>query len=775
MSMMRDLLRVRRDVFGGDAISRPWMKRAAGLGLNFLLGFSMPFARVFTSCAPFGLGMVARAGGGGAGALCLAGAVLGYLVSGGFDWGIRYVAACVLIYTASFLFQSVAAERRWFMPLIAGAVTAVTGLLASFDLTRGLPAHIILLGESLLAGGSAAAFEITLSDRERTSELMETRYQAAFAVFGACLLMALSRFVIAGAMSVGRVIAVLVVMAAACKGGAVFGSAAGAALGFAMDAAAGGTPFFTMAYAFSGMVSGLFGRCGRFAYVVSFMGANLAAVLWSWGTALRIDALFECFAASMIFMVLPDETLDYAGSLMRQPRLGSGDTGTRRYTAARLERLGEAFRALYETVRGNLECGTNDGDISTAFDRAADAVCASCRRKDICWHRDYIDTLTVINDASPAMLKRGRLERGDLAERFLENCQNADALVGAVNSELRGMMYRRQFRSRMAENRSAAYSQYLDMAQIVEAAAAGMQSDCRSDPAAERRLLRYLAGVDVDAGVSVFRDGRGRLRVMIESARCAALVSRGEWLEELSAVLGARMCCSKAEDGTDGKLLLSEAEPLAVSVGIASMKKHGENVSGDRGTYFKTEEGVLCVILSDGMGSGETAAQDSLDTVHILELFLRAGVAPDTAMKMLNSVLLLRGGNDWGYATVDLMCIDLFTGETGFYKYGAAPSYVRSSKSVRRVRGESLAPGFGLGEEGKPDVVRMKLRAGAKAVIVSDGVAGESDDRWLRDMLSAEQLPEAKMLARNVLRTAMKEHGMTDDMTVLAVYVEERK
>ena len=77
MSMMRDLLRVRRDVFGGDAVSRPWMKRAAGLGLNFLLGFSMPFARVFTSCAPFGLGMVARAGGGGAGALCLAGAVLG--------------------------------------------------------------------------------------------------------------------------------------------------------------------------------------------------------------------------------------------------------------------------------------------------------------------------------------------------------------------------------------------------------------------------------------------------------------------------------------------------------------------------------------------------------------------------------------------------------------------------------------------------------------------------------------------------------------------------
>lgn len=43
------------------------------------------------------------------------------------------------------------------------------------------------------------------------------------------------------------------------------------------------------------------------------------------------------------------------------------------------------------------------------------------------------------------------------------------------------------------------------------------------------------------------------------------------------------------EDSVRGdSLLLLEAEPLAVSVGIASMRKKGEAVSGDRGTYFKT-------------------------------------------------------------------------------------------------------------------------------------------------------------------------------------------
>ena len=42
------------------------------------------------------------------------------------------------------------------------------------------------------------------------------------------------------------------------------------------------------------------------------------------------------------------------------------------------------------------------------------------------------------------------------------------------------------------------------------------------------------------------------------------------------------------------------------------MKKEGESVSGDRGTYFKTDAGALCVILSDGMGTGEDAAGESV-------------------------------------------------------------------------------------------------------------------------------------------------------------------
>lgn len=222
-------------------------------------------------------------------------------------------------------------------------------------------------------------------------------------------------------------------------------------------------------------------------------------------------------------------------------------------------------------------------------------------------------------------------------------------------------------------------------------------------------------------------------------------------------------------------MVLLEAEPLAVSVGVAAMKKEGEPVSGDRGTYFKTEQGVLCVLLSDGMGSGEQAARESISVVRILEKFLRSGVEPGTAMKLLNSVMLLKNGDSWGYATVDLMCIDLFTGQAGFYKYGAAPSYIRSGKTVRRVKGVTMAAGILAGEGDAPDVVRMRIRPGHVALIVSDGVVTKEDDGWLRDMLLDFDGTDTRALARDVIRQAGERYGGSDDMTVLAVRVEERK
>ena len=198
------------------------------------------------------------------------------------------------------------------------------------------------------------------------------------------------------------------------------------------------------------------------------------------------------------------------------------------------------------------------------------------------------------------------------------------------------------------------------------------------------------------------------------------------------------------------------------------MKKR-EPVSGDRGTYFKTDQ--ECCASYSRTWHGQRPRGERKATVRILRLLLRS--ESDIAMK-INSVMLLKNGEDWGYATVDLMCIDLFTGETCFYKYGAAPSYIKNGKLIRRVRGESLAAGLCAGECAAPDIVRMRLKPGNIALIASDGVLAAENDKWLKSLLSNWEGNDTKALAKEALQTAIREFGCEDDMTVLVVRVDAR-
>ena len=748
---------------------------AARWGIYFLLGFTMACARVLGTGGPFGIALVACAGPGMTGVCALLGASLGYLVSGGLEWGIRFIAGTVLVYTVGYLFHELPVYRQpLFMPGAAAAVAALTGFLGSFAYgVSGRPLWAELLLESALAFGGAYFFREALSGGRRNTETEELRHGVAWMVLSACVLMTLSRLVFLDTVSVGRLLALLLVMTTAMKGGILTGAAVGTVLGLAVDMASPGAPFYTMAYAFCGLLSGVFGKHGRLLFVLSFLLADALAVVSAWNTEAYVSALIECFCASVLFMLLPGSLLNQIGLLLQVNERGSGESGLRRYAAGRVRQLSEAYGELIQVVQEGLTEPYNDENIARVFDRAADAVCVGCRHKNRCWNAEYMDTLSAMNDATRAMTENGSLREEDLPQHFRERCEGLTAFVTAVNGELRGLNYRRQLRSRLQEMGNVAWGQYSDMAQVLGRVSSELGSINGADPLAERRLIRYLRGMDIDAETAVYRDGRGRLRVVIESGRLSPLTRQEDWLEKLSSVVGLRLCQPEEAPEGSSRLTLLEAEPLAVSVGIATLKKKGEKVSGDRGSYFKTDAGVLCVILADGMGTGDEAARDSARVVSILEKFLRSGADPAVAMKILNSVMLLQGGESWGFATVDLMCVDLFSGETCFYKYGAAPSYVKNGKNVRRIQGETLAAGLELGEGAAPDVVRMRLRPGSTAVIASDGVIADTDDDWIKSLLGGEYT-DMKSLARGVLREAEKLYGAGDDMTVVTLRVEER-
>lgn len=79
---------------------------------------------------------------------------------------------------------------------------------------------------------------------------------------------------------------------------------------------------------------------------------------------------------------------------------------------------------------------------------------------------------------------------------------------------------------------------------------------------------------------------------------------------------------------------------------------------------FTIHEGLprqVIMSLSDGMGSGPLANEDSSKVVELTQQLLETGFSARSALKLVNTVLLL-AGTEQNPATLDLCCVDLYTG-----------------------------------------------------------------------------------------------------------------
>lgn len=746
-----------------------------GMLVSFALGLILSTAHIAGAPAPFGLAFLAAMGYGSGGALCLVGCGLGYFAAFGVATGTQLAAGCCLTFLTSYFLRSQPlVQTRWYPSAVSAAAYILTRMVL-YLFTGGvsllLASRMLLF--LLLCAASAYGFDDLLRAQEPRTVNAEICRNVSTVFLLACLLMGVNNLLLFDTLSVGRVLSVLILLILSGTGGALCGAAAGLILGTAMDVAAGQGVLFSVVYAAAGLMAGQFSKHRRGLYLLVFAAAYLLVLFCIPLPALRLGAGVELVLAAGAYLVIPKKFIVAVGAFLQPLRAGCGESGLRRYVAGRVGGMAHAYQRLHDTACRAAEAAENDADVAKVFDRAADRVCCRCKLQQECWTRRALDTLNIMNDATRRIQMRGRLLPEDFPPYFRDRCVYLHEYTEVVNGELRLRAYRQRMQECLQENRTVLWQQYADFAQVLTDVSRELDSSYGADPLAEQRLIRYLRTIGVEADAAVFRESTGRLRVTIDSRYLRPLLELPDYLDKLSATLGVRLCMPENAE-RDNSLLLLEAEPLAVSVGIASMRKKGETVSGDRGTYFKTDAGQLCVILSDGMGCGQTAADGSISTVGMLEEFLRSGVCPALAMKLLNSAMLLRDRENWGYATVDLMCMNLFTGEADFYKYGAAPTYVKSGGALKKLRCTSFAPGLEQ-ESGKaPDELHMRLKPGSVAVIASDGVVSDGHDAWLRKLLRDSDDGDMKTLAGSVVRAAVREYGRSDDMTALAVKVEVR-
>ena len=370
------------------------------------------------------------------------------------------------------------------------------------------------------------------------------------------------------------------------------------------------------------------------------------------------------------------------------------------------------------------------------------------------------------------MLERGRGESGDFPAYFSNRCMKFPEFLSAANEELSALLCRRQFQSRLSENRSAVCRQYAELAGVLNTAAAELGAELVPDPVREKRLRQYLTAQGIDCRLAAYYDQAGHLRLELEGAGLAPLRTE-EGTAKLSKLVNFPL--RAVEEGRRDRLVLVQSEPLMAVAGAAAKKKDGQTVSGDTGAWFKHDDGSLYVLLCDGMGAGALAERESTLAVRLLEQFLRAGVRPENALRTLNSALALRNDEAaGGFTTIDLLRVDLFTGEAGVYKYGAAPTYVKKGYSVSRITGTALPAGLTAGEGVSPDVTRLQLEAGDCVLLVTDGVAGSASDQWVRDRLAAFDGGSPQELAQTLIDDSGAQVGAADDRTALVLKLARR-
>ena len=223
----------------------------------------------------------------------------------------------------------------------------------------------------------------------------------------------------------------------------------------------------------------------------------------------------------------------------------------------------------------------------------------------------------------------------------------------------------------------------------------------------------------------------------------------------------------QSQYGLMGELLEKLAERLYApaseinfrpEISVQAAGRDGGSVSGDRGAAFAGPDATYYVLLCDGMGTGPDAAVESLRAVGLLRRLLLCGVDPESALRALNGIYILR--DNGCFSTVDLLRVNLTSGDAILYKWGAAPSYLKRSHGLRLLGGANLPPG--LDQDGGMETIRLSLDHGGVLVLLSDGLSGKETQKRLENCGSLEPRDvAASLFAGRAERT--------DDCTAVAV------
>ena len=409
-------------------------------------------------------------------------------------------------------------------------------------------------------------------------------------------------------------------------------------------------------------------------------------------------------------------------------------------------------------------------------------LCASCQSCAVCWERDSTPLYGVLSQMISSIWHAGTPGKENEQELSHYCIKSRDMVEEAVHVFER-VNLNRSWYNRLLENRQVIAEQLDAMAYI-------MQDCAREERVLDQQERSALAEIRYRAkeqGIAIEEmhliettSGKLKLQVQLKS-RMGGCISMKTFLSAAGHALQKKMRVT-----ADAKTFISK-EPSAFVLyedtvyrnvqGIARIKKDGAQISGDNFSFLELERGELILGLSDGMGSGSIACKESEMVLDLVERVMEAGFSVETAIRMMNSAMVMRGENDL-FSTVDLCRIDLYTGVASLYKIGAAATFIKRENEVSCIMSSNLP----VGVEAQVDIETssVELKNGDFVVMVTDGVLEylhvPKPEETMQEIIESIETNNPGILAKRIMERVMLFTGgkAWDDMTVLTACIWEK-
>lgn len=316
------------------------------------------------------------------------------------------------------------------------------------------------------------------------------------------------------------------------------------------------------------------------------------------------------------------------------------------------------------------------------------------------------------------------------------------------------------------------HRQMHDMAELLKTMKTSFSPEPTFTKELEEVLLREFCGVDL-SHITVLPIFDGFEIYGARKEPCQSKVFCQEIAEFASGTIASqRYAVSNSncrEKGVCG-FKISPCPRFKVEIGRA--KVASTDISGDNQITFEIATSKVAIVLSDGMGVGLKAHTESSVTLRLLERMIKAGYDLATSVSLINHLLLLRNQDDM-FVTIDMVVVDLFSGQLEFVKIGAAPSFIKRGREVEIIHNHTLPVGVLSQVDVESD--RRMLQEGEVLIMTTDGVLDAQrkiarQDEWMCWNLRRLQLhDDMSVMAETILADSIDvaDGRVDDDMMVV--------